>query len=68
MKYVCLAVLGAVAGIALLVVKGKVGDLCAKMFERMPDDSPPKRLAADLAAIRAQNERIIEMLESFPNQ
>ena len=63
MKLVRLVVLGAVAVIALRVVKGRTGDLCTRMFESMPDDAPPKRMASDLAAIRAQSDRIIEMLE-----
>jgi len=33
------------------------------MFESMPEDAPPKRMASDLAAIRALSDRIIEMLE-----
>ena len=63
MKLVRLVVLGAVGVIALRVVKGRMGDLCTRMFESMPDDAPPKRMASDLAAIRAQNDRIIDMLE-----
>ena len=65
MKLVRLLVLGAIIAFALRALKGgKVGDFCTKMFESMPDDAPPKRMAADLATIRAQNERILEMLET----
>ena len=34
-----------------------------RMMERMPESSPPKRMMADLEAIRADTARILELLE-----
>ncbi len=38
--------------------------LCERVFEMVPDDFPPKRMFLNVAAIREQNERIIELLEA----
>ena len=37
--------------------------VCERIFEKMPDDFPPKRMFLNVMAIREQNERIIELLE-----
>lgn len=36
---------------------------CEEMFERMPDDSPPKRMLRGIDQIREQNSRILDHLE-----
>ena len=35
---------------------------CEEMFERMPDDSPPKRMLRGIDEIREQNSRILDHL------
>ncbi len=40
-----------------------LGGLCARMFEAMPDDFPPKQMHRNLLAIREQTERILALLE-----
>lgn len=67
MKVVRTVVIGVVAAAAVRRFAGRAPDICRRMFEGMPDDFPPKRMAADLTAVRRQNERIIEMLESRPD-
>lgn len=37
-----------------------------KMVERMPDDAPPKWMFRNISAIRANTERILELLETKP--
>jgi hypothetical protein len=44
----------------------KMGCLCERMLEKMPDHFPPKWMYLNITAIREQNERIIELLESRP--
>jgi hypothetical protein len=36
---------------------------CEEMFDRMPDDSPPKRMMRGIEEIREQNSRILRDLE-----
>ena len=36
---------------------------CERMFEKMPDEFPPKWMHLNITAIREQNERIIQLLE-----
>jgi hypothetical protein len=36
---------------------------CEQMFERMPDDSPPKRMMHSIEEIRQQNARILHDIE-----
>jgi hypothetical protein len=36
---------------------------CEEMFERMPEDSPPKRMMLSLEEIRQQNTRILHDIE-----
>ncbi len=36
---------------------------CEGMFDRMPEDSPPKRILHGIDEIREQNERILHHLE-----
>ncbi len=54
-----------VAGVAFLVRRfgPEMGCVCERIFEKMPDDFPPKRMFLNVTAIREQNERIIELLE-----
>ena len=57
----------AVVGVALLARRASRG--CAgfdveKMIERMPDNAPPKWMFSNIGAIRANTERILELLET----
>lgn len=42
----------------------RAGEMCERMIEGMPESFPPKRLFANVEAIREQNERILELLEA----
>ena len=56
----------AALGAALLVrraVRGCRGFDFEKMIERMPEDAPPKWMFRNISAIRANTERIRELLE-----
>ncbi len=61
MKPVRFVVVGGLIAIVLRALGSRIGGLCRNTFDAMPDDSPPKRMASDLAAIRARNDRIIEL-------
>jgi hypothetical protein len=37
--------------------------MCERVFEKMPDEFPPKRMYLNIVAIREQNDRIIQLLE-----
>jgi hypothetical protein len=50
---------GRVAGVRERRMEG----MMERMMERMPESSPPKRMMADLEAIRADTARILELLE-----
>ena len=54
-----------IAGVVLLVRRfgPEMGKVCERVFEKMPDDFPPKWMYLNITAIREQNERIIELLE-----
>ena len=54
-----------VAGVALLIRRfgPETGCVCERIFEKVPDDFPPRRMFLNIVAIREQNERIIELLE-----
>lgn len=41
----------------------EMGKVCERMFEKMPDEFPPKWMYLNIMAIREQNERIIHLLE-----
>ncbi len=43
--------------------KPKMGGLCVRMFEAMPEDIPPKEMHRNILAIREQTERILALLE-----
>jgi hypothetical protein len=60
-----LSIVPVVAGAALLArhFSPGAGRVCERIFERMPEDFPPKRMFLNVAAIREQNERIISLLE-----
>jgi len=36
---------------------------CGRVFEKLPDEFPPKWMYLNITAIREQNERIIHLLE-----
>ncbi len=54
-----------IAGLAVLVHRfaPEMGKACEHVFDRMPDDFPPKSMHRNILAIREQNERIIQLLE-----
>jgi hypothetical protein len=59
----------AVIGAAVLAKRAK--SMCAhadfgKMIERMPDDAPPKWMFRNVSAIRANTDRILELLSREP--
>ena len=57
----------AVMGAALLVRRGvrRCGGIdFEKMIERMPENAPPKWMFRNITAIRADGERILELLEA----
>ena len=65
--------LGVVAGAAIVLRKvlacnsGSLTEHCSGMFEKklesMPESFPPKRMFDNLAAIREQTRRILDLLE-----
>ncbi|HZJ28112.1 MAG TPA: hypothetical protein VFF40_14055 [Acidimicrobiia bacterium] len=59
-----LAIIGAVVAARRFApqLRARGLEACERMFDGMPDAFPPKRMMANLEAIRAQNERIIELL------
>jgi hypothetical protein len=64
-------VIGAtLAGAGVLILRGLKPKLderfrtaCGRMFERMPDDFPPKRMMQSIEQIRQKTARILELLE-----
>lgn len=57
----------AVIGVALLAARGVRhcrGIDFEKMIERMPENARPKRMFRNITAIRANSERILELLEA----
>lgn len=54
-----------IAGVALLVRRfgPEMGKVCEHIFEKMPDEFPPKWMYLNIMAIREQNECIIELLK-----
>jgi hypothetical protein len=59
------AVLG-VAVCARHVARGCGGFDLEQMVERMPENAPPKWMFRNISAIRANSERILELLEAEP--
>jgi hypothetical protein len=60
-------VVAAVAGAAVCarrVARGCRGFDFEKMIERMPENAPPKWMFRNISAIRANSERILELLEA----
>ena len=41
----------------------KMGDVCERVFEKMPDDFPPKQMFQNVTTIREQNDHILSLLE-----
>lgn len=57
----------AVAGVAVCarrLARGCGGFDFEKMIERMPENAPPKWMFRNISAIRANSERILELLEA----
>jgi len=54
-----------IAGAAFLVHRfaPEMGKACEHVFDKMPDEFPPKWMYLNITAIREQNERIIQLLE-----
>jgi hypothetical protein len=68
MKKLLIAV-GATAGAALLAKRAKAhcaGMDFGGMIERMPENAPPKWMFRNISAIRANTERILELLAAEP--
>jgi hypothetical protein len=66
-----LVIVGALVGVGLVVVRTRGSKLherlmagCERMFERMPDDFPPKKAMRGIDDIRANTARIVDLLES----
>jgi hypothetical protein len=57
------AVLGVVVCVRR-VARGCGGFDFEKMIERMPENAPPKWMFRNISAIRANSERILELLEA----
>lgn len=57
----CLGVTG--VGILTRRFHARLGCLPERLFEKLPDDFPPKWMFLNITAIREQNERILELLE-----
>ena len=65
------ALVGAVLAATGVLVARKLGPRlrerceaeCGRMFERMPDDFPPKRMMRGIEEIREQTARILRLLE-----
>lgn len=57
------AVLGAAVWVRR-VARGCGGFDFEKMIERMPEDAPPRWMFRNISAIRANSERILELLEA----
>jgi hypothetical protein len=60
---------GAVAGVVLLARRAKAHCGCfdmETMIERMPENAPPKWMFRNISAIRANTERILELLTAEP--
>lgn len=60
-----LGLLSVVAGAAYLVHRfaPEMGKACEHIFDRMPDQFPPKWMYLNITATREQNERMIQLLE-----
>jgi len=57
------AALGA-AAVARRAVRGRGGFDFERMIERMPENAPPKWMFQNISAIRANSERILELLDA----
>jgi hypothetical protein len=60
--------LGVVVGAVAFtkVLRSKQGFSWEAMFDKMPDDAPPKWTYNNISTIREQNDRTIEFLEGRP--
>jgi hypothetical protein len=54
------------ARLAVPKLHGRMLTACREMFERMPDDFPPKRMMGGIEEIRANTARALEILEERP--
>ena len=69
-----IAILGAVVGAAVLVVRGRGAKLpervmahCGAMFEHMPDTFPPKKMMRGIEEIHDKTDQILGLLEAKEN-
>ncbi len=60
----------ALTGVGVLILRGlrpklreRFREAFGRMFEQMPDDSPPKRMMQSVEQIRQKTARILELLE-----
>ncbi len=44
------------------------GERLARLFDELPDEAPPKRMAADIGAIREDTDRILQLLTPRPGR
>ncbi|MCD6016103.1 MAG: hypothetical protein K0R88_2187 [Solirubrobacterales bacterium] len=65
-----IAIGAALAGLGVLAVRRLAPKLherllarCERMFEKMPDDFPPKRMMRGIEEIRANTARTLELVE-----
>ncbi|MFQ5516495.1 MAG: hypothetical protein ACE5E8_02880 [Acidimicrobiia bacterium] len=45
-------------------MRARCSEMCDRMLADMPDSFPPNRMLADLAAIREQTARMLEVLQA----
>lgn len=64
-------IFGAIVGVGVLVAWARGARLherlvahCERMFERMPDTFPPKKMLRGIEQTRANTARILELLEA----
>ena len=69
-----IAILGAVVGVAALVVRARGAQLrgrmmahCEAMFEHMPDTFPPKQMMCGIEEIRDKSDQILALLQAEEN-
>ncbi len=65
-----LRIAAVVAGgmVIMRLVGPKLGERMDRMFEKAPDDFPPKWMYLNISAIRENTERILEVLANEPDK
>ena len=61
-----LVVGGAVVGLAVLAPF--CGSVMRRVFEKLPDEAPPKWMFNNISAIRENTDRILDLLQREPTQ